>query len=88
MTRSTATIATQAVQAAREGADDQILKAMLDSARQQDEAQRWMMRIIASLLAASMLVNVLLVAWVLGKSLQVSGFGVDVNASSAGQVAP
>ena len=81
---ATSAIAAEAVAAARQGADDQVLRAMLDSAKQQDDALRWVLRTLGILLAASMVANVVLVAFVLQQSFSVQGnsdgVGVTVGA--------
>lgn len=87
MARSTATMAREAVDAAKQGADDRVLQAMLESAAQQDQAQRTMLYVVAGLLGASMVVNVVLVAWVLDRSLSIDAFGVSVDAATPAETA-
>lgn len=65
--------------AARDGADDRMLSAMLAAAEQQDRATRTIIYVLAGLLAGSLVANVALVAFVLSGTLTVSGFGVDVG---------
>lgn len=83
--KSTAALAKDAVTAARQGTDEVLVNAMLQSAEQQDKAQRLVLYVVSGLLAASMVVNVVLVAWVLNRSLEVSAFGVDLSAGDAAE---
>ena len=77
---STSAIAAKAGAAAREGsADDRMLEALLERARQQDKAQQQTTRVLAGLLVLSVIANLVLVSLVLGQSFSASGFGVEVG---------
>jgi hypothetical protein len=68
-----------AVDAARSGADPKIVDALLANVAQNDQSQRWVVKLLSIMLGLSMLANVVLVAFVLGRSLTVSGFGASVG---------
>lgn len=82
MARTVSDLSRDAVAAERQGAEQSLVDAMLRSAAQQDRAQRMILYVVAGLLAASLTTNVLLVAWVLDRSLSISAWGVDLDAGT------
>lgn len=83
MARTVSDLTRDAVAAERQGADGALVDAMLRSAEQQDKAQRLILYVVAGLLAASLTTNVVLVAWVLDRSLSISAWGVDLDAGTS-----